>query len=245
MKTNIVFIFLFTILLFGNAYSQNKNGVYDFPIKPGTNEWKALKTHDEMLKVLKIPENVVKSMNTQDLLNTCLNYPLFSDIWALNNLQNGFDYVIKDFNGLQELLKRDDLHIEIVKKYKDIKVTGYEKTWTDLEIGTYIIELAKIEMLAARSECLAKMIKEEKKQMIEKALNNLDEINMEKNIYGRTNKDSNLYLLGQIIKHENLPEFENAVKEKRNLKRFLMTATAADIETADQIIKHAKNILTK
>lgn len=245
MKTNIVFIVLFTILLFGNAYSQNKNGVYDFPIKGGTQEWKNLKTHDEMIKVLQIPENIANEMNTQDILQTCLNYPLFYDLWASNNLQKGFDFVIKDFNGFQELFKRDDFPKEILKKYKEFNISGYEKKWTDLEIGTYIIEIAKIEMLAARNECLSKMTKDEKKVMIEKALSNLDEIFLGKKIYGQINKDSNLFLLCQIIKHENIPNFETAAKENKKLNRFLLTASGADLETTNQIQNYAKNIITK
>jgi hypothetical protein len=53
------------------------SGVYDYPVKPGTAEWKALGSHVEMLKVCQIPDSNLTRMSTADLLETVLNYPRF------------------------------------------------------------------------------------------------------------------------------------------------------------------------
>jgi len=100
--------------------AQQQNGSYNWPLKPGMPEWKELKTHKEMLEVLQIPNEILIKMDTKDLAHTCLNYPLFSDIWAFNNLQYGMDRAISGFNGLQELIERDDAGIELLAIYKTI-----------------------------------------------------------------------------------------------------------------------------
>jgi hypothetical protein len=55
-KTIMKYFALFITLFFSSS-AQQISSVYNFPIKPGTEEWKALKTHKEMLEVCQIPEN--------------------------------------------------------------------------------------------------------------------------------------------------------------------------------------------
>ena len=55
---------------------------YTFPVKPGTDEWKALGSHDQMLAVCEIPENILTIMSTTALVETVLNYPLIGDWFA-------------------------------------------------------------------------------------------------------------------------------------------------------------------
>lgn len=53
------------------------------------------KTNEEMNKVLQIPENILKGMNTRDLLITCMKYPRYKDMWAYDGYVNGFAQVRK------------------------------------------------------------------------------------------------------------------------------------------------------
>lgn len=63
-----------------STYSQEINSSYNFPVRPGTEEWKKLKSGDEMAAVCNIPEAVLKNLSTQALVNTCLDYPLFNEV---------------------------------------------------------------------------------------------------------------------------------------------------------------------
>lgn len=70
---------VFAVLTFAVVplHAQKSNGAYNYPIKPGTSEWKTLTSHDQMQRVCQIPDATLKSMSTTDLIETCLNYPLF------------------------------------------------------------------------------------------------------------------------------------------------------------------------
>jgi len=116
----MLFILPFPLLVscFDRASGFAANDAYDFPVKPGTEEWKTFQTHNEMLKACQIPERILNNMSTAALVETVLNYPLLLDMMAYNNIQYGFDQVASRFNGLQELLNREDNGTEIKTRYR-------------------------------------------------------------------------------------------------------------------------------
>ena len=64
--------------------AANGSDAYDYPVKPGTDAWKALGSHEDMLNACQIPETTLNRMSTAGLVETVLNYPLFGDAWAWN-----------------------------------------------------------------------------------------------------------------------------------------------------------------
>lgn len=93
---------LHVFILVGFVYAQQINEPYDYPIKPGTEEWKNLKTGKEMTEACPIPPEILLKLSTEALGITCLKYPLYLDIFFSANLQTGIEFAIKRFNGLTE-----------------------------------------------------------------------------------------------------------------------------------------------
>ncbi len=60
-----------------NSYTDNEP--YKYPITPGSDEWKQLKNHDEMIDNCQIPETKLKMLTTNALVETVLEYPLRLD----------------------------------------------------------------------------------------------------------------------------------------------------------------------
>lgn len=81
---------------------------YVYPVLPGTDAWNALSSHADMLAVCQIPEDILKSLSTRDLLIAVLDYPLMVDMHSYSNMEQGFLSVKNQFNGLQELVSRPD-----------------------------------------------------------------------------------------------------------------------------------------
>lgn len=46
------------------CFSQPNNIDWDYPIKPGTEEWTNFKSGQEMLNACQIPENILKNLST-------------------------------------------------------------------------------------------------------------------------------------------------------------------------------------
>ena len=91
---------LVPILLWGQTW--------DYPIKPGTDEWKRFETHAEKVSSCQIPVDVLKKIPTDELIELCLNYPLSFDYYAYNSVSEGIINVRGEFNGLEELFHRKD-----------------------------------------------------------------------------------------------------------------------------------------
>ncbi|RXF70151.1 hypothetical protein [Arcticibacter tournemirensis] len=127
---------------------------YDYPIKPGTEEWKRLSNSAEKIEVCQIPASILTKLTTEELVNTCLRYPPLQNIYAFNNIQRGVEKLIQDFNGIRELLNRKDAYEETLKVYsKKINNSSVllEKT-ASIKKGSYIITLSSIEMILCQIE---------------------------------------------------------------------------------------------
>ncbi|HMN17975.1 MAG TPA: hypothetical protein PKD03_10175 [Ignavibacteriaceae bacterium] len=136
MKKYIILDLLMVVLLFSNqTFSQTNSSGYDYPIKPGTQEWKNLKNHGEMIEACQIPSPALDKMSTKSLIESCLNYPLFIDIFAFNNFQAGFERVFKSSNVFQELYKRKNVAVELLNYYRALKIEDPNPKWTPIELG--------------------------------------------------------------------------------------------------------------
>ena len=111
------------VLLFYSiiALGQQK-GVWDFPIKPGTEDWMAFRTNQEMWDACQIPKDILTNLTTDELAKLCLKYPLRGDYVFYNNERNGIKEVISRFNGFVELSKRTNGARAIIDIYKDYPV---------------------------------------------------------------------------------------------------------------------------
>lgn len=97
---------------------------YVYPVLPGTDAWNAMST-TERCDACQIPEDILKSLSTRDLLIAVLDYPLMVDMHSYSNMEQGFLSVKNQFNGLQELVSRPDAK-EIAEAFS-LKGTRWEE----------------------------------------------------------------------------------------------------------------------
>jgi hypothetical protein len=147
--------------------SSNTSDAYDFPIKPGTDAWLAFNSHDEMLNACQIPEPLLKNMSTSGLVETVMNYPLSIDIMAYNDPQSGINAVSAQFNGLSELLKRQDSGTSLLNKYMTMDPAAIGDNWTELQKGEYFANFFYIETILAQESVLSTMTPGELQTLLE------------------------------------------------------------------------------
>lgn len=123
----IICILIFSQTLLVSALTEINNETsypittpYEYPIKPGTNEWINFKTHAEKVEACQIPQEILCKMSTEALVETILNYPLLIDMFAWNTFEDGYFMLSKTFNGIKELEYRND-SVYIVNNYKETK----------------------------------------------------------------------------------------------------------------------------
>lgn len=93
-----------------------ENVSFVFPFKPGDAKWNEYETNKERVAALQIPNTIIDKLTTRQLVDACLNYPYLIEITMFKDYQKGVDVMASKFNGLKELMERDDLLNLLIEK---------------------------------------------------------------------------------------------------------------------------------
>lgn len=174
---------------------------WTYPVMPGTEQWKAFQSHQEMLEACQIPKSVLQSISTERLLQLCLDYPLLLDIYAFNQISNGFNSFYSSFNGIQELIKRQDaLDVLLVfyesKLKQQINILDVNVVPL-VEKGKYKFEVSALELFIGCPQMQSLLSNQQKTDLISalmkgyeekcKCLSENKKMAFQSNIYARAN----------------------------------------------------------
>ena len=157
-------------LILAGAYAQKTDKPFDFPIKPGSSQWQSFKSMQDMYNACQIPTDVLNSLSTKALLQTCLNYPASAVLLTRNTPQQGFDTWRQHFNGIDALYKRADAVGELLALYTAYDLKGHQQLATDAEKGAYTYKLRMLEAIMAQKEFIGKLSGAQQKQLIKTGL---------------------------------------------------------------------------
>jgi hypothetical protein len=134
-------LFLLSLVLLSvPLFAQEIDTPYDFPVKPGTEKWAALRSSRQLDSVCVIPGTILSKLSDRALLITVLNYPRIVDFFFDTDLQGTFDFYSVHFNGLAELMKRSDLSHVLLGAYlnldmRNMSISGYNPKLSKNQIG--------------------------------------------------------------------------------------------------------------
>ena len=100
-------LFALLLCMSGNGQTTIK---WDYPVKPGSKEWKKLDSYSERLDKCQIPEEVLPHLDTPQLVDLCMEYPFLMNIYVFGDPFYGYDVLFHDFNGIRELFGREDAY---------------------------------------------------------------------------------------------------------------------------------------
>ena len=130
-----------------------KEGVWDYPIKPGMDEWK-LQNYAGRINACQIPEEILYSLSTEELTDICLRYPAIGHFYAFNKTNDGLVKLFRDFNGIRELYKRKDAEVHLIQRYTELFQSLYclDDTIPNFRKGLFVIQISVLEGLLSRIE---------------------------------------------------------------------------------------------
>ena len=214
---------------------------WDFPVKPGTKEWKSqIKNNEDRIRLCQIPTEVLTNLSTKELTKVVLDYPLFRTITAFGPLQNGFNILRKEFNGFDELFARKDAAKEIVLTYKELNPKRTEPDWGNIEKGDWRFFIFDTEILLSQNEILSKLSEQELKVLLKESINKFNS-KMEAG-YSLYVAHTSLLLAGRIMDKLEHPDFISAKEKNKNIGFFLNTGMFSDKETSTVIQDLASKI---
>lgn len=164
----IIIIFISPLLIFGQTW--------DYPVKPGTDEWKALNSNKEKVDVCQLPENILIQTSTKDLFEICFKYPLLKDFFAFNDVYIGIKKLFNDFNGIRELYNRPDILDVLLQKNEEILENRYllEGNYPLIAKGDYIISISIMEILLSIPEFQEKLSPNDQKNILKSLMKNYE-----------------------------------------------------------------------
>lgn len=241
--------FSFVIISCSQPVSIGMNGetdAYEFPVKPGMTEWAAFNTHDEMLEACQIPESILKTMSTNGLIETILDYPLRMDIFLHDNVQTGFDVVESQFNGIPELLIREDAATELLAKYCSLNVSLMDQNWEPADRAKYTLgTVAFVEILLSQDDILSKMNDAGKISLITEALNKSTEKGQLSGTYGSADQLYTVLIIARVLQQENYAPFIQKMSESDDLRRFIDNGSFVGTDVLNELVSMAQGFLTQ
>ena len=184
------------LILFGVvAYAQP----YNYPVRPGDEEWKNFNNSTEMYLACEIPTNVINSLSTRDLVSSVLNYPMIGTIYAYDNPQAGFNSLVEKSNAFKELLHREDAGRELINVYIKMNPDRFDNSWTEIKKGEYSLGFSYIEIILAQEEILKNLTFYERKNLVRLCLDKYDKKNSHKNIYSTYGLSTSIWVVNRIM----------------------------------------------
>ena len=211
---------------------------WDYPVRPGMVEWHQFKTIDAMYKACQIPDNILKNLDTESLVDICLNFPAPPLFIIFNTPQQAFMQYYSNFNGIRELFKRKDAGQYLLKKYSSMSLDEFNPLWELHQQGRFISHYKFIEAILSQPQVIASLDAEGRKALLKEAVNKIDEKLSKTDLFGGFSLEINLWVLGRILYSENEPLLQGL--NQQNLKSAMETGRFVDIDV-DMIYQIAKN----
>jgi hypothetical protein len=219
----------------GLLVAQVNDEPYNFPIKPGTEQWAKLTTSDQMDEVCVIPDEVLSTISTKALLITCLNYPRIIDFFSKSNLQSAFDFYSSHFNGLKALLNRSDLSKVLLNYYPTIDLHDYI-FYGDNGKPSFV-QIAFFELLLAQEKIIRNFNDTEKSEVLLLAINNLEIRKSKNESIGR--QITTGLIISRVLSVIDSKTIEN-IGDKEIINTFISSGIVLDTSIIDKILIKAK-----
>ena len=244
-KTILLFLFLLlaaegTVRAQSQSFHPYESGLlvyhgYQFPIVPGSEEWKAL-GHLQRVASLQIPLDTLNQMSTARLLETCLYYPFNVDIIAYDNHLAGYDRMKNQFNGYLELLNRQDFIQCLVSLYNNREIALVNQMTDDYEKGRYSFDFQMMEYLFTDAALLASPNQTE--QIISLLVQKLDQKSHYSSIFSSVSLPITAIAIGRCLQQGyGLSDYQG-----NTLDAFLQDGTIIKTSDIRYLLEKARNI---
>jgi len=127
---------------------------YRYPAPFGSDEWKRMDNEHKIL-ASNVPEEILKSADTPQLIDICLDNPLVQNIITFEDFQKSMRFLEENVNCFAALVARQDAGSCLMLKYDDISTTQTDSSDTVLTRVKARMKVSLVELLLAQPEVLS------------------------------------------------------------------------------------------
>ena len=215
--------------------------LWDYPVKPGMEEWNSLNTEQERIDAVQIPKDVLGKLSAEEIVNLCISFPRFGYFTAFNTPQDGFVVMLDKYNIFRHLILQKDAGKSLIAAYKDAGMSGFKSLPYSNEFWT--IKLDYLELLLSQKEIIQSLTSEEKIELLSEARMKYSEKINNEAFASLPGVLPTLRIMASLLYVEEYPEF-NASQNRQTAIRFIEKGWLFDdIPPIDEIIKMTDNYL--
>lgn len=226
------------------AFSQLEQPKWDYPVKPGSEEWKELKNQKERVAICQIPDEILQHISTSELMEICFKYPLIYDALTFHTIQFGIDQLRINFNGVNELIKRDNIVDLLITRYSNFYPKGYNKNWTNVQKGYYSLDITLTELLLSQDDVISQMTLPQKKELVKQLLQKQSE-KEDKEIYDSMSHISIGFALARVLQSSGFSIEKISAETKASIEVFATQGNFQNAQNLPYIFESAKEFILK
>jgi hypothetical protein len=235
MKTKLVIIIVLIVFFFASCEQKNAmessfpyeplirtkveimnmerpKDSYNYPVYPGMKAWAELATGEEQVKACQVPEDVLKTMSTQAVIQALWEYPLLVNVFHRYQYRHDFESLCSTNNAFRELCTRKDAGISLLER-----MTAVNPLISVPESGC---EFELLEMLTCQDVFLFQLDAESKTALVEIALEKDGLRQQNAGFADRPERAITWLLLGKTMLNAGYSPFVAEVNGNEDLKSF-------------------------
>lgn len=157
------------------------------------------KLSDRVNSAAQIPETELTNIPTEKLIQEYLKSRYPGYLFLYDDIHKSFEKECKDFNGLRELLNRQDAANKLIEYYQRMDPTNYDLKWGLAKQGSFSFSFLFVEILFSQESILNKLTKSETKTLLAELLrkNKLKILHPE--IFSNFGVQCNTYTIAKIL----------------------------------------------
>jgi len=173
-------------------------------------------------------------MSSEDLVLTCVNFPLFGYFTAFNTPQEGFNIMFSKFNIFSKICEKDSISRHLIKIYEDAGMNGWRNMGNQLHNKYWTLKLNYLEYLIGQKEIVLNLDKKGKIQLIKLAKLKYNQKRASESFNSLSGLSSSLFLISRILNSDK--KLTKSSSDLKLLQHFLDTGQLVNTESIDIIL---------
>lgn len=185
---------------------------YNYPIYPGMVGWRVFDSTWKMITTIEIPDDMLKEMSTEALMQGIWEYPFFIEASTVSfSLQHSYEALLPYINIGREFLSRDDAAECLYHRYEIVN-----PIYEDALVLTH-----SLEVMLAQDVYLAKYSDEQLKKLIERVYSYDNLRYGENSAIDMGMKQCTWFLIGRILRQANFEPFMDILENDTFMQIFM------------------------
>ena len=227
--------------LFSNIVNAQQSVSWNYPVKPGMDEWNNLETEQQRIAVLQVPEEVLEKSSPEEVVGLCITLPSFFIFYAFDTPQDGYDILFSRYNIFSHMLSRKDVGSSLIAAYKDADLSGFRTLPYSNEFWT--VKLYYLELLLSQKQILQSLTPNEKFELIKEARKKFVEKLTNESFSYLIDLLFSVRIMASILYVEQYPEFMVSLKNEAIIPFIETGSVFEDVPPIDEIFRITDNYI--